>query len=529
LPFVSCRSGFKGKSVSMFQQPSDEPGEVSVGTPAPHRRVALNMIANTVSTALNAFCGFLILPFLVSRLGRETYGFWVLIVATAGYFLVLDFGVSGAVGRLVAGHRSKDAIRNINIVISTTAVLLLALCAVVVLLSYFLPIPFFALFEVPAAEQSDVARALLIVGVTTALSFPGMISYGFLWGYERFDVHNLIEIPVVLARTALTFIYIQSGSQLTELALIVSGTSIAGYILRTALCWWVEPRLRLRLHYFSLPVLKEMFVFGIWFGLLSLTRSLLPNVSPFVIGHSLGPGPVTTYTIPRLLIAYSHWMMVSATTAVAPHAAVYHFSSEREKQQQLFLLGGRYTFALSLFVLGGAVLFGSELLSLWQGAPQPEEYRLLLILMAGEVIPLSQWITYNMIVSMGVHRRLAIFGILEALSVLALSVLLVRVQGLEGVAIAVATAGLLFRGILQLRYGCRLVSISSWRYVQAVFLPILLWSGPAFLVIALYRLWVTPDSWVMLGLSSALYAGVYGLSLLPVLRRTTMRSEALPG
>jgi O-antigen/teichoic acid export membrane protein len=222
-------------------------------------------------------------------------------------------------------------------------------------------------------------------------------------------------------------------------------------------------------------------------------------------------------------------MMVSATTAVAPHAAVYHFSSEREKQQQLFLLGGRYTFALSLFVLGGAVLFGSELLSLWQGAPQPEEYRLLLILMAGEVIPLSQWITYNMIVSMGVHRRLAIFGILEALSVLALSVLLVRVQGLEGVAIAVATAGLLFRGILQLRYGCRLVSISSWRYVQSVFLPILLWSGPAFLVIALYRLWVTPDSWVMLGLSSALYAGVYGLSLLPVLRRTTMRSEALPG
>ena len=56
----------------------------------------------------------------------------------------------------------------------------------------------------------------------------------------------------------------------------------------------------------------------------------------------MGPGPVTTYTIPRLLIAYTQWMMVSATTAVAPHAAIYHFGSEGEKQQQLFLLGGRY-------------------------------------------------------------------------------------------------------------------------------------------------------------------------------------------
>src|SRR4051812_42377103 len=153
-----------------------------------------------MSTLLNAFCGFLILPFLISKLGRDTYGFWTLIVASAGYFLVLDFGVSGAVGRLVAGHRSKDDIRNVNVVVSTTAVLLLGLCCVAALLSYFLPGPFFALFEVPAAQKADGATALLIVGMTTALSFPGMISYGFLWGYERFDLHNAVEMPVVLAR-----------------------------------------------------------------------------------------------------------------------------------------------------------------------------------------------------------------------------------------------------------------------------------------------------------------------------------------
>src|SRR3954451_23118341 len=114
----------------MLQQQPNETGGVTVETLVSHRRVTLNVLANTVSTALNAFCGFLILPFLISKLGRDTYGFWTLIVASAGYFLVLDFGVSGAVGRLVAGHRSKDDIRNVNVVISTTAVLLLGLCRV---------------------------------------------------------------------------------------------------------------------------------------------------------------------------------------------------------------------------------------------------------------------------------------------------------------------------------------------------------------------------------------------------------------
>jgi O-antigen/teichoic acid export membrane protein len=491
----------------------------TLDTVAPNRRIALNVLGNTVSTVLNALCGFLILPFLISKLGRETYGFWTLIVASAGYFLLLDFGVSGAVGRLVAAHRSKDDVQSINVVVSTTALLMLVVCCVVALLSYFIATPFFALFEVPSGDQADVKHALLIVGMTTALSFPGMISYGFLWGYERFDLHNLIEIPVVLIRTGLTLFFIHSGSQLIDLAYIVSGTSIAGYVLRTPLCWWVEPRLRVRLRYFSWTVLVEMFVFGIWFGLLILSRTLLPNVAPFVIGHSLGAAAVTTYTIPRLLTSYTNWVMVSATQAVAPKAAIYHFASEGTKQQELFILGGRYTWALSLFVLGGTVFFGFELLSLWQGAPQEQEYRLLLILMCGEAIPLSQWITYNMIVSMGVHRRLAIFGLLEGLTVLVLSALLVRAQQLEGVAIAVAMAGLLFRGILQLVYGCSFVEISVWRYILSVFVPVALFSLPAFALFGLFRLWLTPDSWVSLLASAALYTAVYWLFLLPRLHR----------
>jgi O-antigen/teichoic acid export membrane protein len=157
--------------------------------------------------------------------------------------------------------------------------------------------------------------------------------------------------------------------------------------------------------YFSRTALVDMFVYGIWFGLLILSRSTLPNIAPFVTGHILGPVAVTTYTIPRMLTTYTNWVMIAATQALAPQAAVYHFASDRERQQNLFLLGGSYTWALSLFVFGGLVLFGFEFLSLWQGAPQVEEYYLLIILMCGEIVPLSQWITYNLIVSMGVHRR----------------------------------------------------------------------------------------------------------------------------
>src|SRR4051812_27355160 len=247
-------------------------------------RVSFNVIGNLFNTLLNAFCGFLILPFLIGQLGRETYGFWTLIVATVGYFLVLDLGVSGAIGRLVAAHRAKNDMAAVNVVISTTIILLLAVSAAVLVLTIFIQIPFFWLFEVPDAQKPDIARTLLIMGVGSALYFPPLAAYGMLWGYERFDAINLVEIPTVLLRTGLTLWLINSSSPLSELAYIVVGVSIAGYAARIAMCWWVEPRLAPKLSLFLRAVASELFVFGIWFSLLNFFRAVTPNLAPFVIG-----------------------------------------------------------------------------------------------------------------------------------------------------------------------------------------------------------------------------------------------------
>jgi hypothetical protein len=129
---------------------------------------------------------------------------------------------------------------------------------------------------------------------------------------------------------------------------------------------------------------------------------------------------------------------------------------------------------------------------------------------------------------MGVHRRLAIYGVVEAVSVLVLSALLVHLFGLQGVAIAVALSALLFRGILQLSYGCKLVDVSLARYARSVFLPVALASLPAFAALAVYRFYVTSDSWLMLFVSGFIYAGVYWPCMLLALRPTTVRGVATP-
>ena len=472
-------------------------------------RLSLNVFMNMLSTVVNALSGFVTLPLLVGRLGAESYGLWTLIVAVAGYFLVLDFGVSSAVGRLVAASRARSDVAGLNAVLSTTLVLLLGVCALVVVASCFVPIPFFWFFHVPAAQTDDVRSALLLVGVTTALSFPSTVFSGFLWGYERFDLHNLVEIPVLLARLGLIVWLIGADSTLLDLAWILSGTSVAGFLTRVGLCWLVEPRICFGWRFFSRRVVSEVFIFGTWFSLLTFARAILPHFATFVIGHGLGSAAVTAFTIPRLLVAYSNWMLVSATEVIAPRAAVFHFGQQHTQQRDLFVIGGRYSLAVGLYLLGGLILLGHPLLSVWQPDLQGEEYRLLVILILGEILPLSQWVTYNTIVSMGRHRRLAIFGFAEGLMVLALAAALVSPFGLPGVAVAVAVAGFLFRGLLQWLYGCAVVGISPLRYAKRVFLSVTAATLIPLAALGAARVWITPETWFGVLSLGALYSLLY--------------------
>lgn len=475
----------------------------------PGSRVRTNIVLNTLSPLINAVCGFIVLPFLISRLGRETYGFWTLIIATVGYFLVLDLGISTAIGRLIAAHRAKDEIHAIRAVTVTALAFLLAVAIVVMLLTLVVPSVFFLLFDVPHAQRPDIANALMIMTLAASLYFPALVPYGLMWGYERFDLLNAVEIPTVLGRTGITLLVIKEGSTLSLLALILAGSSIAGYFARVLICMRLEPRLSIRPIFFSRAIAADLFSFGSWFSMLGFFRQIMPNVASFVIGHSLGSAAVTTFTIPRLLVSYTNWVMVSATQVVAPKAAVYHFGRDDARQRELFIEGSSYDWALTLFFLGGALLLGYPLLTLWQFRPQPEEYQLLLILILGEAIPLSQWVTYYAIVGMGQHRRLAVYAVLEAASIVIIGLLIARAGGLDAVALCVAVAAFIFRGVLQIQYGCQLVGLPILAYLRAVYVRTSLIGLLPIAGLAMFKAALPPTTWLQFLLEGTLYALLY--------------------
>lgn len=297
---------------------------------------------------------------------------------------------------------------------------------------------------------------------------------------------------------------------------IVSLPAIIGYVVRMLIAMRLQRGLRVSLRLFDEAAMRDLIQFGKWFGVLTFARACLPNAATFVIGHVLGPVAVTVFTVPRLLIAYANWIMAALTQVLAPRAAVLHHANAREAQRGLFLGASRYAMAFAVFTVGGLLIFGQAFLRLWQPQLHGLEYLLLAILGLGEILPLSQWIGYNLMISMAKHRFLALVAVAEMAFVIVFGLAAANFSGLLLVAIVTATGAFVFRGVWTAAHVARLLEITAATYAKRSLGPAaVLAAVPVLAFLAASRFW-QPQTWVELIGAAIFYVAVFASLGLPV-------------
>ena len=447
----------------------------------------------------------------------ETYGLWSLVGVVATLLAMFDFGVAGATARLIAMNRVRADGWPIAVIMSTSLVILLVVGAVVGLLTLAAPTVFFSAFAVPPPQVDDVARAVLLSGFTVAISLPGSVFSGYLWGYERFDLLNAIEMPLVVLRTAAILVILRVGSSLFDLAGIIMLSTVMSIILRMLVCYWLDPGLRLRPQMFKFALLKEIYDYGFWYFLLSVSRSITPQIGSSIIGNRLGGGPVAIYAVARQLTGYINAVASDTTQVLAPRAASNYAAGDSDSQMTLFVQGGRFALALSLFLAGGAFCLGLPFIRIWQHGRLDAAYVPLMILTGGEILPMAQWLTYSTILAMSRHRILALSALVEGAAILLLTLVLLDRFGVAGVCFAVALPGAVLRGVGRWLYGCWLLKMSPWRYIMQVFAPVGLAAAVPIIAFAIVLPYFNPQTWLEFFGAGTIYAAIFAAVVAPIL------------
>jgi O-antigen/teichoic acid export membrane protein len=422
--------------------------------------------------AIGMSASFIVVPFLIARLGEANYGLWILIASLNGYFTLLDLGVRGSVGRHIAYHRAKGDHRSVNTSLSTAVAYLLGAAGAALVLTVVTMLVLFPLLRIPLGQTTGARMALLIVGINLAASLPLSAFDATLWAFQRFDVLNAIDIPATLLRVGLTFGLITGQNDLVTLALITLLTILLAGAAKAAASFRLDPNLSLGPALVEREAAGQLFGYGRWVFLLSVGRMINAQVSPLVIGAQLGVAMVTPYSIAIRLIGLASSLIVAGTGVLTPVATALHAEENTHGQRTLLLEGGRYCLALALFFVLFFALLGGPLVRLWVGDMAGPSTRLLAILAIGELLPMSQSVSSGVILGMGRHRELSWLSILENVLAVALGVAVARPFGLIGVAIVFAVTGAICRGLAQLVYACRVVNLPVFEYLWRSVLPV---------------------------------------------------------
>lgn len=443
------------------------------------RHVARNVLFNWFGTLVSMAAGFFLSPFILHRLGDVAVGVWMVAVSAVGYLGLLDLGMQSAVLRFISKGRTQGDHESASDALSAALWVRLQISALVLLLSVLLAVAFPYICKVDATLASDARTAVMIIGLTTAVTMSLGVFGAVLSGLNRYDLRNMVTLFQTAIRITCIVIALRTGHGIVSIALSELAAVILGNILLVIVAIRLYPELQIRLNRPSQHTLKRIWTYSAYAFLTTIAVKLVYQTDNLVIGAFVSVAAVTPYAYANALCRYVDQVVSAMGLTFVPAASTYEALGDSGRLEMLYKNGTRATLAICLPIVITLVVRGRSFMGLWMG-PQYAKTSgtVLIILVTAMLFSFANRTAAAIAFGIEKHKTSAIWAIGEGVANLVLSVILARKYGILGVAVGTALPSLFVQIILWPGYVSRLVGLSYSDVLGRVWLPVFLAATP---------------------------------------------------
>lgn len=481
-------------------------------------KILRNVVSNWGGFVVSAAVTLILTPFVLHHLGEARYGIWVLTASIVGYYGLLDLGFRSGVTQYLTRYFSAHDYESFNECISSAVAALSALGGVIAVLS--LGVAYLApyIFELPDAIQHEAFWCILIVGFASAAQCT-LSPFGAVFtATQRFDLANLIGVGTRLLMAGGIYAALQLEYGLIGVSVATCGANLIDYAIRWHVAHKLVPNIRVSLRGVKLARLREMMSFGAWNFLIALSSYIYLHGPTLIIGSFMPIAAVGHYALATGLTRQIGEVLKPVGQVMYPAAVEMHIRKERAELIALYRIGTRFMMLGTVCMVIVAAFWAEDFYRLWIGDKylSGESFHsvalLLQILLISIAAAYGSNIAGQILIAVGHVRMLAILHICGAALSLIISLLLIRVYGLVGVAVAAAIVAIFVEWIGVLLGLRRVLDIPIYSFVSACVRPIVVGLLLALLLGGI-RGWMEPvGDWFDLILHGVL-AGLASLAL----------------
>ena len=457
---------------------------------------------NLVDYAVRFGTVLIISPFLIRHLGKDTYGFWVVMVSVIGYLDLLDLGLSQTALRYLSRsleQKDSDGRTGDYFAYFGRLYLRIGLASLAVTALGVWAVPWFV-DNPETIRQSRVI--LMLTGVPLSLAFFFRVHRTLIRShvlYSRTIVAGLLRTTIY---TGGILIFIPRSPVVATLAVVWS----VGIIAEQALLVWLARDLvpaRRDVHPLPAGERREVRHFaGKMIGW-SIASFLRGRIDSQILAAYVSTTAVTHYSVGSRFIQ----MFTDVVNAIFGGHFLAGFARIHARDGQTgavdrFLSTLRACAPLAL-IAGTAIYFlGPPFIDRWLGPGFEESHLVIRILAIPTTLMLMQYPLGSYLGSQNRHGAMAVVSFIGGILNLVASLILVRILGFTGVIISTAAELTLTAVVLWPLIAWNKGHVPLVAYARALATPVLMLL-PAIAAAGALAHYVSPDTFVLLGLCGA--------------------------
>ena len=479
-----------------------------------------NVSVNYLVTGVELLIGIFMLPFNVRHLGQSAYGLWVLVASVTVYFSMLDMGYGVAQVRFAAKYRAQGDAKALNEIASTMFCLFSGIGLLAFLVAAAIALNLDKVFTLSPAQVRTGQIVLLCISAYVALGFPVSVFGGIVNGFQRQYLNGAVAFVTALVVAGVNVAVLLAGYGLPELVAATTIVRILSYIAYALNAYRVFPGLRIRASHFRRERLREVTGFSVYILIIDLANKLNYSTDAVVVGVFLGTSAVAIWAVAQRLIEIVQRITDQLNAALFPVVVDNSTVQRLDRLQQILIQGTRLSLGMVVPLATVLGLTARPLVLLWVGPQFTDSVNVIYILSMVVALRVGNATSSVILKGSDLHRFLAFSNLGMAIGNLILSVLLVRIYGLIGVAIGTLIPMFVLAAFVTFPAACRRVELPVWKVAWKAVWPAV-WPGivmGGFILLRRDKL-LGDRSWLTLMLHAFIAAAIYAVLFLIAMDR----------
>ncbi len=403
-----------------------------------------NAAWNLARYVINWMVLLVVPPFLIHRMTNDAYATWMLLLQIATYYSTVDINMQTAVARFTARSIVRGDRQDLSVTLSSILAFLTVLALVLLLLGLMASATLGVVFPaIPHAILPTAQFSAVILVCALVVSLPFVTIVGAFLGYQRNGVVTVAIVLSKLANGVAMILAVIFGGALVSLAMCFAATTLLAPLVYLRSWSRFDGAVQLRPASVRAAVVRDFASYSGALGLVAMSSILMSGLALPIVGIYDFPN-VSVYS---LALVYGNMLLIPQAAILAaalPMLSGRSVDDDPAAMSALLLRFARFSsISLVLFTVG-LIVIAPTFLRLWIGPVLAEQVRLpATLLLLAQFVGLTTHPYRIAILGVGQVMKTIPAILIEGVTSIMLSLVLVRWWGGTGVAMAILFASLI--------------------------------------------------------------------------------------